>query len=205
MTDKIILGSLYRGRKASGYDAKREGAPKWKRENELVKEMLGARPRGYLLDMPVGTGRFLELYRQHAKLRVRGVDSSVDMLHHADKKSSGWSWSTHNLMLTQGDAVKLDCKNSSFDFVVCVRLLHLVTEPVMRKIVRELVRVSRGRIILTVQLGTAYRLTKDVATHDEVKFRALLKSLGLKTVRDVTITTAGWHVMSLVYSAPATR
>jgi len=58
---------------------------KWRREQEVVASFLKELPRGaIILDVPVGTGRFIPCYRETA-LRWYGLDISRDMLREAKR------------------------------------------------------------------------------------------------------------------------
>lgn len=186
---KEILGSPYKGKKAANYDTKRKLQRKWHDENRCISEML-ADATGTLLDVAVGTGRFLPTYEK-LKLKVTGLDISKDMLAIAAK----YHRTSAELML--GNAVALPFKNK-FDTVVCVRLLHLVDDQTMRKMLAEVCRVAGKTIVLTIQLGFEYHTGHDTATHDSKKFYALLSRLGWRVNDDRKLTGAGWHMMQLV-------
>jgi len=146
--------------------------------------------RGSVLDVPVGTGRFLPLYDE-LKLIASGIDSSEEMLALASKKKS-------KARLSVGDASKLTCKDKFFDHAVCVRFLDLIDEDAMVKVTKELFRVTRKQIVLTIRLGEKYVPKSNTAEHDEKKFRALIKRSGWMVAQDVPIFNAGWHVMKLM-------
>lgn len=193
-----ILGSPYRGRKAVTYEMKRRDARKWRDEDTTIAQMLASigssEPNvaaGTLLDVAAGTGRFFEHYYR-AGLAVVAVDISQDMLDIAKKRTR-----TDLTTLEIGDATELRFADCEFDVVVCVRLLHLLPEQQMRKVVTEICRVASSHVILTIQLGPEYRAGHDTATHNERKFRGLIRRLGWCTVDDRRLTAAGWHIMRL--------
>lgn len=185
-----ILGSPYCGAKATEYDAKRVTQQKWHDENEIVAEMMrGA--TGSVLDVPVGTGRFLPIYKS-LRLVVTGVDASTDMLKEARKKAS------RRDRLFQGDATKMDfAEQREFDTVVCVRLLHLMKQDDALKILGEILRVADKRVILTVQLGVEKHVGHDTATHEEHEIMRFITARRWRVTDDRVITSAGWHVMRL--------
>jgi ubiquinone/menaquinone biosynthesis C-methylase UbiE len=184
-----ILGAPYNGRKAASYEAKRKSKKKWKDENTFASMIL-TDAKGSLLDVAVGTGRFLPLYKKLG-LKVTGLDISNDMLRLAAKHKSG-------AKLMAGNAVALQFNANTFDTVVCVRLLHLVNELTMRKMLAELFRVARKHILLTIQLGDRYRAGHDTATHDAMKFRSLVRKQGWFVLSEQRLTSAGWYIMCLV-------
>lgn len=150
--------------------------------------MLADERRGSaLLDCPVGTGRFLALYRRLG-LEATGVDSSEEMLSLARKKRLA-------VALTEGHADNLNFADGRFRVVVCVRFLDLIEEEAMRAVTRELARVCGHTLVLTIRLGEKYVLKSNTATHDERKFRRLMATLGFELTDDVPIFKAGWRVM----------
>jgi ubiquinone/menaquinone biosynthesis C-methylase UbiE len=184
----------YRGKTASGYEAKRKPQRRWAEENRLVDEMTADLPRrSRLLDAPVGTGRFLPLWELRG-FRWLGVDASEEMLALARRKRA----SARN-ELVEGDVTALDLESGALDCAVCVRFLDLVDQDTMRRAVRELHRVLRagGRFVLTIRLGPEYLPKSNTATHDERAFLTFIKRLGFRVDRDEPVFNAGWHVMQL--------
>lgn len=186
------ISSAYRGKTAEKYDEIREKQSRWHRENEVVAEMLrGA--RGPVLDCPVGTGRFFDVY---AKMRVPvvGVDSSSAMLDIARKKLRRGS----RIELAQGSADDLSgYADDYFQTCVCVRFLNLIDDNDIGVVMRELSRVTQSRMILTIRLGAEYYSGGNAATHDDKKFRALVRRLGWTVTVDDSKFVRGWHVMQL--------
>jgi ubiquinone/menaquinone biosynthesis C-methylase UbiE len=97
---------------------------------------------GSVLDVPVGTGRFLQLYKDRG-LAATGVDYNLSMLKHARAKDP-------EVPLEQGDVTQLRFPDGSFDVVVCVRLLHLIAPGEVPLVVKELLRVARCHVIATI-------------------------------------------------------
>lgn len=189
--DKAIRGSTYVGAKAAKYDNVRKEKKKWKDENDTIQlYMKDLKPGTKVLDIPVGTGRMLKFFDKNG-FQVTGVDTSDDMLALAGKIK------VKNVVLQQGDARKLEFKDASFDAVVCLRLLHLVPEKEMQKIVTELTRVAKKLMIVTVQVRDEYYEGHDTVTHVDKKFYALLKRLGWSVSDKRKLTGAGWYVIRL--------
>lgn len=143
---------------------------------------------GSLLDCPVGTGRFLGLYRKLGLTNVTGIDSSETMLALARKKRLA-------VVLEKGDATSIGVDDQTYDVVVCVRFLDLIEETAMRAAVTELTRVCGGFIVLTIRLGDKYVPKSNTATHDRKKFRRLMTARGFVLVEEVPVFKAGWVVM----------
>jgi ubiquinone/menaquinone biosynthesis C-methylase UbiE len=179
----------YRGKMAENYETKRMKQERWDVENQIVQSMIELK-KGTLLDVPVGTGRFLR-YCVDKGFRVTGVDSSSEMLCLAIAKNIACD-------LEPGDATDLHFKDRSFDHTLCVRFLDLIDEPAMRKVVKELCRVTKKTIICTIRFGEEYVLKSNTATHDKKKFAALVKRCGWSIVEEQPIFKQGWFVLRLI-------
>lgn len=184
----------YRGQKAATYELIRKKQARWAWENEHVERMLRAlRPSG-VLDCPVGTGRFLPLYG-NGTIRsidcVLGIDASEEMLALAKRKGP-WT------MLRKGDASDLvGIEDKAWDVAVCVRFLDLIDEDAMRRVVRELCRVARRAVVLTIRLGPTYVPKSNTATHHEKKFFELVRRLNFEVTDLVKFRNAGWTLMTI--------
>jgi ubiquinone/menaquinone biosynthesis C-methylase UbiE len=180
---------------AKNYRAKRQKQQRWKLENKIVGDMLrteaGKRAHESVFDVPCGEGRFLSLYQELA-LDAYGVDASETML----KLASRRGWPPQDLETGNATALRFD--NRSFDMVVCVRFLDLIPEAAMQQVLGELCRVARRAIVLTIRLGDSYVPKSNTATHDGLKFRALVRKLGWRVETFVSIFNAGWFVIKLV-------
>lgn len=143
---------------AKQYDARRSHEYKWQRENELVTTWLAELlPHdAVVLDVPIGTGRFMEEYLRHS-CRVIGVDLSEDMLFEArtklrrSRKQLANRRTVTKVDLVQADVTRLPLADKSVDVAVCIRLLNLVPISVVRDALKDLARVSQGSIIIGVR------------------------------------------------------
>jgi SAM-dependent methyltransferase len=181
----------YHGRMAETYETKRKKQQRWHEENDTVRQMLNKlRPRS-VLDVPCGTGRYFELYDALRVKRVIAVDVSDAMLDIARKKTTRHA----HVSLICKDVRKLKVK--TVDVSVCMRFLDLIDEPAMRSVLVKLFAVSSRAIICTIRLGESYVPKSNTATHDERKFRALLKKHGWKIAKDQSVFTQGWHIFLL--------
>jgi ubiquinone/menaquinone biosynthesis C-methylase UbiE len=149
----------YSANVANVYDARRARRSKWTLENDTLAKLLKG-VRGTVLDVPVGTGRFLTLYKTLG-LDAVGVDCSNAMLDCAHTVHP-------DATLYEGDVTKLGFGDGSFDTVVCVRLLHLIKPSEVPLVMSELLRVARHSVIVTIHLAsTAYvRGRSQVHTRD---------------------------------------
>lgn len=180
----------YRGKKAATYETVRRKQERWDLENRAVEHYLeGA--RGPLLDVPVGTGRFLNLY-DNLGFHSHGVDASKEMLALARKKRGA-----EMCVLREGDASDLEFEDGAFGTAVCVRFLDLIPEDSMRKVMAELCRVTRHRVVLTIRLGEKYVHKSNTCTHDRLKFYRAVKRLGWHVYHATPIFKQGWEVIRL--------
>jgi hypothetical protein len=88
--DLSKLKRKYTGDVAKKYEDIRVGE-KWEKENQIVEEFLTSVVEGedaLILDVPVGTGRLFDAYRQLG-VTVVGYDVSQDMVWEAQEKTSG--------------------------------------------------------------------------------------------------------------------
>ena len=138
----------YFGVNAANYLAKREHTEGWKQQHKTVVELLDQLPRDIkVLDVPVGTGRFLGEYVNRG-YKVFGIDISEDMIKQADVNGRG----LENVHLQIGDARKLPYKEKFFDLSVSYKFLGYI--PPLKDaiiILKEIHRVTKTWAILDLQ------------------------------------------------------
>lgn len=119
---------------------------------------------GTVLEVGVGTGLSLPLYRPH--LTVTGVDFSAEMLRKARERVMDGGLD-HVASLREMDARALDFADASFDTVVAMYLVSVVPEP--ERVVAEMARVCRpgGEVVILNHFardeGTVARLERAMA------------------------------------------
>lgn len=134
-----VIRDKYRGRVAELYD-QRSGSLKWKTETIAVDRFLDLIGTGRsVLDIPVGTGRFLAAYRARSMPAI-GMDTSGDMLAQARLKMA-------DADLRIGDILRIDMPDLSVDVGVAVRIMSWLTIAEMKAALAEMARVSRQWII----------------------------------------------------------
>ena len=137
----------YHGEVATGYDAKRESQTKWHEENRLMREFIKDLPAGTsVVDVPVGTGRFIPLYEELG-FHVHGIDISEDMLREAARKAK-----SDTTYLRTGNAIELDAPDKSYDLAVCIRLFRWISSDEVIDVLEELQRVASKRVIFNARV-----------------------------------------------------
>lgn len=131
----------YRGHVARTYEARRAHKPPWAAEQAAVAELVR---RGPVLDVPIGTGRYLDTYREKG-LAVVGCDVSPDMLALARQRRPA-------LAACLGSILELPIRTASVGTAVCTRLLNWLRPPAMRRAVAELGRVA-AEWVCSIRLG----------------------------------------------------
>jgi phosphatidylethanolamine/phosphatidyl-N-methylethanolamine N-methyltransferase len=96
-------------------------------------------PQGNLLEIGVGNGAHLQLYKAH---KVTGIDTSANMLAIAAKRKAS------NVELLQMNGESLDFADDYFDYVVLSHVIAVVDNP--EKLLSEAFRVLKpdGRIFI---------------------------------------------------------
>lgn len=135
-----LLSDWYYGKHATGYEAKRKNSGIWAAENAAVDALL---ERGPVLDVPIGTGRYIPIY-QSKGLDFVGMDISPDMISEAKKRAD---FEAHI-----GSVTDLPFERRQFASVVCTRLMNWLCQSDMRKAVSELHRAA-GEVIVGIRFG----------------------------------------------------
>lgn len=149
-----LLSDWYYGKHATGYEAKRRKSRIWAAENRAVESFV---ERGPVLDVPIGTGRYIPIY-QSKGLDFVGVDISPDMIAEAKKRAD---FEAHI-----GSVTDLPFNRRQFATAVCTRLMNWLPLPDMQKAVRELHRVA-GEVIVGIRFGPG---PKRMFDHDRSDF-----------------------------------
>jgi ubiquinone/menaquinone biosynthesis C-methylase UbiE len=143
------LSTRYTGQVASAYEAKRSVTRNWPKEQAAVERFLAKIPAGStILDVPVGTGRFISFYKQFG-LVATGLDTSLDMLEHSQRKAADCNL---DIALHVGDIRNIQAEAKSFDTALCVRFLNWLDFQGMQEVLGELSRVARSHIIISVRV-----------------------------------------------------
>jgi SAM-dependent methyltransferase len=169
--DNAALLRRYSGKNAGEYDAKRRDSARYKSE-ELAFEQLYSlvQPRS-VFDLPIGTGRFLPLYRARGA-RVTGIDLSEDMLAVAAAKAGAGGF----LTLLRGDArdpVTFRGLDGQFDLLVSVRFLNWLAGPDMQAALENFAALRPRHMILGAHVASA----EDVENARPPRLRDLVRGV----------------------------
>jgi len=146
-----VFRNRYLGEAATTYDERRSTSKMWLKEDAAVDGYLAKLGEGRsVLDVPVGTGRFIPLYRKYKSIAT-GIDTSPDMLAIARQKSVEHDYP---IDLSIGDVMKLPISDGQFDVVVCIRLLNFFRADELDVVIAEIARVARRNLILTIRTQT---------------------------------------------------
>ena len=115
------------------------------------REWLGARARGRVLEVAVGTGRSLPHYP--ADVTVTGIELSPAMLAIARQRATDLG---RDVTLREADAEHLPFDDASFDTVVCALALCTIPSPVAAIGEMRRVLVPGGRLLLLDHIGSAW-------------------------------------------------
>lgn len=182
-------GDDFYGDRAADYEAKRQGQQYWDDQQRIAEELIAGFPDGAkVLDVPFGTGRFVDVYHRKS-MEVSGLEISDDMIQ-AARDARGEAMAGYDVRV--GDARELPWPDDTFDLVVCYRFIpSIISVADARIVLRELARVSRDSVIVDMGIrdAAAPARTKPVSekeraavlmTEDEV--RAMFVEAGLEVV-----------------------
>lgn len=191
------LRTRYRGSTADSYEERRADSEKWQREQDTVSEFLkrisAEMDDPLVLDVPVGTGRFMDLY-QRLPVRAVGVDVSEDMLSEARSKLNG---DAERISLQEGDIMNLSELDISPDVIVCIRFMNWLDLSTVKEAIDSIARTGPAHLIVGVRVqrsvlhrGTGllrrsyHRLTNQeeakTTIHDQARISTLFVKAGFR-------------------------
>jgi ubiquinone/menaquinone biosynthesis C-methylase UbiE len=129
---------------AKSYERDRVDEVHWRLEDKFIKKYLKNKSIDRLLDLPVGTGRFIKHYNRVQCLV--GIDISEDMLREARSKIDLRPPSTLTT-LKKGDVANLEYPSDEFEVTIVCRLFHLLPPEVLGSAIAELCRVTKQEIV----------------------------------------------------------
>ena len=115
------------------------------------REWLGARARGRILDVAIGTGRNLPHYP--ADTTITGIELSPAMLTIAKQRAIDVGRVAD---LREGDAERLPFDDATFDTAVCALSLCTIPDPAAAISEMKRVLVPEGRLLLLDHIGSSW-------------------------------------------------
>jgi SAM-dependent methyltransferase len=140
VSDKAADIDVYYGKRAFEYDEIRMKKEKWFEENAAVDKLLEPFARKKVLDVPVGTGRYVGSYTKYDQ-EVIGVDVSMDMMREAFDKFEG---AGIEYELVQGSILE---PLPPADIAVCTRLFNHLTLDECRLAMKNMITACEFVII----------------------------------------------------------
>jgi len=115
------------------------------------REWLGARARGRVLEVAVGTGRNLSHY--HPEASITGIELSPAMLAIAQEHAASIG---REVDLHEGDAAHLPFADASFDTAVCALSLCSIPDPARAISEMRRVVIPGGQLLLLDHIGSTW-------------------------------------------------
>jgi ubiquinone/menaquinone biosynthesis C-methylase UbiE len=120
----------------------RQARERW-HHRTLARALRNVPAGSRVLDLPCGTGRLLPWLVEQG-YRVAGADIAAPMLGVARERCAS------PLLVAEAEA--LPFADATWDVVLAARFVHLVPAEVRPQVFKELARVSRGWVVLTVPI-----------------------------------------------------
>ena len=151
------LRARYRGTTASNYEDRRRNSAKWHREQDAVADFVERIAEDVenplVLDIPVGTGRFFDLYERNS-LRAVGVDVSEDMLGEARAKLDDGQT---DITLQQGDIMNLAEVDVDPDAVVSIRFMNWLDTPAVEDALSNIEATDPEHVVVGIRVRRTLR------------------------------------------------
>lgn len=209
------LKDRYRGATATDYEDHRRDRKKWQREQaavaDFVEQIASDDGEPLFLDVPVGTGRFFDVYEENSVNAV-GVDVSEDMLAEARKGLNGRST---EISLQRGDIMSLAELDIDPDAVVCIRFMNWLDTEDVGAALNSIADTGPDHIIVGIRVrnstkhrigGAARRLYHRVfskpnsktTVHDEQRIRNYFADYGF-SIGDRRLVDEGIYGDKYIY------
>lgn len=181
-----VKGDTYYGRVARNYEVRRQKQGWWHVEQTEMEALLDQLPRSLrVLDVPFGTGRFVEMYLARGH-QVHGLDASDAMITQAAEILGP---KFKRCSTTVGTATALPYQDGEFDMVVSTRFLRdIIVFKDAKAALKEFSRVTNKYAIIQLGQSTATK-GQTVRADDamgskltEKQIDNLLKSSGFKVI-----------------------
>lgn len=142
------LKTRYTGARIKDYVSKREQTPQWIKETKIMADLLARFPSKTVVDIPVGTGRFMQFYAKH-KNKVIGLDVSPDMLEQARSEAERYKVKAPRIELA--DIFEVDPARYSADVAVSLRFLNHLERDWVGKAIKSLAALASDTVIASIR------------------------------------------------------
>lgn len=155
------------------------------RQKSLVRLALNvAGEPGLVLDVACGAGQFWPVLAERDNRVILATDPSQTMLEHAKTHYSAGLLS--RIILFKSSVFAIDLPENSVDSIFCMQLFHHVRDSEHRlAILRELHRVSRDTLIMSVCLGHSPESARVTVGREEIKSQLSLAGFSILKQYDV--------------------
>lgn len=132
------------------YDSERFSSPSGKLfedlENNFIVEMFGDVQNKKTLDVATGTGR-ISVHLAKAGADVTALDLTPEMMEKAKEKAKN---AGVKINFIEGNAMALPFNDATFDNVITIRFVHLLSKKDEEKVIEEMARVLKpgGQLII---------------------------------------------------------
>lgn len=146
---------------------------------EFLKNIKQDQENISVLDIPVGTGRFFQYYKD-LNFSAIGLDISSDMLSEAKNKSEKLNFP---ITLRGGDVTNIDFPDNSFDLVNSVRIFTLLDKKNFAKALKEVSRISKKYVVLNCYVKIGLQ-DKSMLRKFYINLRRLISSIIRFAIQD---------------------
>lgn len=151
MTSK--LKNQYSGEGANNYDAIRSQTKRWQNEQRAITELLQEIEPVRFVDVPVGTGRWIDLLEK-ADRQAIGIDISPDMIKQTREKLRAAGIPDSQFHLIEGSALDTASLVSDFapDTIVCIRFVNWTDQQTLKRLLGVFNETRARHIVIGVSV-----------------------------------------------------
>jgi hypothetical protein len=141
----------YKGGIAQGYLDRRENHPTWEWEQAEVKRFVTSRPHALtVLDVPLGTGRYVPIYLEHG-WKVLGSDISADMVAEAERSLGADAFRQCDIRVAPAES--LPWPDNSVNVILSSRFIQWLPElRHVDRVIAEFGRIGAGELFLQLRI-----------------------------------------------------
>ncbi|HKR07042.1 MAG TPA: class I SAM-dependent methyltransferase [Bacteroidia bacterium] len=142
-----LIKKYYKERNAEEYEDRRKGNQKWKFEENTLRQVMEKYGESIetVLDIPIGTGRSLDILLKLKNISISGVDLSNDMMELAKARDT-----SGKVQFFERDIFSNELFLKA-DFVLCYRFLNLIDWTSAQIALKNLLRASHKYVLFTIR------------------------------------------------------